>query len=114
MQAGGHTFAGHPSENHIYHFFEEERYIENFMWEKMNVLGFLPARKLGICYVKWVLLACLSQTAKCSREELSVANLPVKILFQLLSLRSSFLLKFKVYLRISDPASRASLLPDSL
>lgn len=42
----------HPSQNNIYHCFEEEEYIENFIWENMNVLGFLPARKPKICCVK--------------------------------------------------------------
>lgn len=34
MQAGGHTFPGHPSENHVCNFFKEEEYIGNFILEK--------------------------------------------------------------------------------
>lgn len=51
VQTGGDMFPGHPSENHVYNFFEEE-YIENFIWEKVYVMDFLFARKLAICYVE--------------------------------------------------------------
>lgn len=45
VHAGGDMFPGHPSENHVYDFFEE-KYIENFIWEKVYVMDFIFARNL--------------------------------------------------------------------
>lgn len=91
-------------------------YWKLYLGEKMkrNILGFVPARKLPICSVKWVLFHLSLSKSSVQQEGTLRGQLPVKILFQLLSLRSSFLLKVKVYLRISGPASGASLLCDSI